>query len=47
MEDLVRIDIALPAASCPTCQQIVGSEPVTPHQKPDDSREQCTGGIGQ
>ncbi|MFJ8677236.1 hypothetical protein [Streptomyces sp. NPDC093589] len=42
----MQIEIALPASSCPTCQQIVGSEPgtpVTPHQKPGDSREQCTG----
>ncbi len=42
--------IELGTASCPSCQQTVGSEPgqpVTPHQKADDSREQCPGGIGQ
>lgn len=46
----MNIEIALPVASCPTCQQIVGSEPgqpVTLHQKPDNSRETCPGGIGQ
>lgn len=43
----MQIDPALPHASCPSCQQIVGSEPgqpVTPHQKPDDSRDQCEEG---
>lgn len=46
----MTIDIALRTASCPTCQQTVGSEPgqpVTQHQRPDDTREQCEGGIGQ
>jgi len=46
----MRIEARLANSTCPSCQQIVGSPrgaPVTPHQKPDGSREQCQGGIGQ
>ncbi|PBC72261.1 hypothetical protein SAMN05216511_7224 [Streptomyces sp. KS_16] len=46
----MRIDPALTEATCPSCQQIVGSppgQPVTTHQKPDGSRETCPGGLGQ
>lgn len=46
----MSLEIALPNSSCPVCKQIVGSppgSPVTPHQKPGSSREQCPGGLGQ
>lgn len=50
LEAAMSLEIALPNSSCPVCKQIVGSppgSPVTPHQKPGSSREQCPGGLGQ
>lgn len=38
------------AARCPSCGQIVGSDPgesVSEHQFPDGSRKRCPGGTGQ
>lgn len=46
----MQIEVRLANATCPTCNQIVGSAPgtpVTPHQKPDGSRQTCPGGVGQ